>query len=46
MDLIKVFTSTMGVASQLALLRPIATRGNMDLIFIANIIHSAEWLFR
>ena len=49
MDLIKVFTSMMGVASQVALLRPTVTRGNMDLIFIsfaANLIRSAEWLFR
>ena len=48
-DLAVVSTSTVGIASQIYLLKSTATRGNVDLLlisFAANLIRSAEWLFR
>jgi ABC-type multidrug transport system fused ATPase/permease subunit len=48
-DIVKLFTSAVGVISQATLLRKTVTRNNFDLIsicFAANFIRSADWLFR
>lgn len=48
-DVTKVFTSAVGVITQLILLRHTINRSNVDLIgigFAANLIRSASWLFR
>ena len=48
-DIVKLFTSAVGVISQATLLRKTVTRNNYDLIcisFAANFVRSADWLFR
>ena len=48
-DIVKLFTSAVGVISQATLLRKTVTRNNFDLClisFAANFVRSADWLFR